>query len=163
MPAFPTTRCRPLPWALGLLLTLPAAFGARADPLAVPTLPAYQQECAACHLAYPPGLLPAASWQRLMAGLPHHFGSDASLDAATQQSLSAWLTANAGSYKKVARDPAPPPEDRISKAPWFVREHREVSAATWRRKSIGSASNCAACHGGAAQGRFSEHDLRIPQ
>ena len=154
---------RSLPWALGPLLTLAFSIGARADKVAAPTLPAYQQECAACHLAYPPGLLPAASWQRLMANLPRHFGTDASLDAATQKSLSGWLAANAGSYKKVARDPAPPPEDRISKAPWFLSEHRKVSASTWQRKAIGSPSNCAACHTGAAQGRFSEHELRIPQ
>ena len=31
----------------------------------VPLLPKYQQECAACHVAYPPGMLPADSWQRL--------------------------------------------------------------------------------------------------
>jgi hypothetical protein len=28
-------------------------------------------------------MLPAASWQRLMGNLPRHFGTDASLDAAT--------------------------------------------------------------------------------
>ena len=143
----------------GAALTTPA----RADNLAVPQLPAYQQECAACHLAYPPGLLPAASWQRLMANLPRHFGTDASLDAPTLKTLSAFLAANAGSYKKVARDPAPPPDDRISQSAWFVREHREVDRATWQRKSIGSPANCAACHTGAASGRFSERDLRIPK
>jgi hypothetical protein len=130
---------------------------------AAPQLPAYQQECGACHLAFPPGLLPAASWQRLMANLPRHFGTDASLDAAQQQPLASWLAANAGTYRKVARDAATPPHDRISQASWFVREHREVDAATWKRKSIASAANCAACHSGAAQGRFSEHDIRIPQ
>lgn len=159
------TRTLPFPLTLGLL-ALAVAGAARADdrPTArAPLLPAYQQECAACHLAYPPGLLPAASWQRLMADLPRHFGSDASLDATLQQQLSTWLVANAGSDKKVARNPSPPPEDRISKAPWFLREHREVSAATWQRKAIGSPSNCAACHRGATQGRFSEHELRIPQ
>lgn len=141
-------------------LTIPTAH---ADRVAMPPLKAYQQECAACHLAYPPGLLPAASWQRLMANLPRHFGTDASLDAATLQALSAYLASNAGSFKKVARDPAPPPEDRISRAPWFVREHDEISAATWKRKAIGSAANCAACHSNAAQGSFSEREIRIPQ
>jgi mono/diheme cytochrome c family protein len=136
---------------------------AHADRIAMPTLKAYQQECAACHLAYPPGLLPAASWQRLMANLPRHFGTDASLDAATLQTLSAYLAANAGSFKKVARDPAPPPEDRISRAAWFVREHRELSAATWQRKAIGGAANCAACHSNAAQGGFSEREIQIPR
>ena len=47
----------------------------RSMPRAVP--PAYTQECGSCHLAYPPGLLPALSWQRLMGGLDRHFGTDA--------------------------------------------------------------------------------------
>ena len=48
---------------------------------AVPVLPRYQQECAACHIAYPPRMLPAESWRRVLNGLPNHFGTDASLDA----------------------------------------------------------------------------------
>jgi hypothetical protein len=145
--------------ALALLL----AGAVQADRVAISALPAYQAECAACHMAYPPGLLPAASWQRLMSNLPKHFGSDASVDAPTLKLLSDHLAANAGTFKKVARDPAPPPEDRISKAPWFVREHHEVDTATWKRKAVGSASNCAACHVNAAQGSFSEREIRIPQ
>lgn len=150
--------------ALALLAAcLLAAPAARADRVEMPQLKAYQQECASCHIAYPPGLLPAASWQRLMTHLPQHFGTDASLDAETLKTLSGWLQAHAGSFKKVARDPASPPDDRISKAPWFVREHREVDAATWKRKAIGSASNCAACHRGAAEGRFGEREIEIPR
>lgn len=30
-------------------------------------------------------------------------------------------------------------------------------------RSVGSPSNCTACHADAAQGRFSEHTVRIPQ
>src|SRR5512142_1666971 len=78
----------------------------------VPLLPAYQNECGACHVAYPPGMLPAASWRRLTSDLPHHFGTDASLDAPTLTQLSGWLDANAGRGKRV--DKAPPPEDRIT-------------------------------------------------
>jgi mono/diheme cytochrome c family protein len=146
--------------ALALLLL---AGTAQADRLAVPALPAYQAECAACHIAYPPGLLPAASWQRLTANLPRHFGSDASLDPATLKTLSEYLAANAGTFKKVARDPSPPPEDRISRAAWFVDEHDEVDPAVWKRKAVGSASNCAACHTNAAQGSFREREIRIPK
>ncbi len=150
--------------ALGLLVAAASTFTlpAHADSVAAPPLAAHQQECAACHLAYPPGLLPASSWQRLMDNLPKHFGTDASVDAATQKQLSAWLASNAGTFKKVARNPAPP-EDRISKSAWFVREHHEVAPAVWKRASVGSAGNCAACHTGAAQGRYSEHDVRIPK
>jgi mono/diheme cytochrome c family protein len=146
-----------------LLVALLATPAARADRVAMPTLKAYTQECAACHLAYPPGLLPAASWQRLMTNLPKHFGTDASLDAATLQTLTTYLAANAGTFKKVARDPAPPPDDRISRAPWFVREHREVDTAAWKRAAIGSAANCAACHTNAALGSFSEREIQIPR
>lgn len=128
--------------------------------LAVPLLPLYQQECGSCHLAYPPGLLPAASWQRLMANLPQHFGTDASLDAPSGQAITGWLTANAGTYKKAR---AAPPQDRISRADWFVREHREVAPAVWQRASIKSASNCQACHRKADIGSFREREIRIPQ
>lgn len=145
--------------ALALLL----AGAAEADRVAISALPAYHAECAACHMAYPPGMLPAASWQRLMHSLPKHFGSDASVDAATLKQLSEHLAANASTFKKVARDPSPPPEDRISRAPWFVREHDEVDPAVWKRRAVGSASNCAACHVNAAQGSFSEREIRIPK
>ncbi len=128
-----------------------------------PALPAYPKECAACHTAYPPGLLPAASWQRLMTNLPRHFGTDASLDAATTQQIAAWLAQHAGTSRRVAREPMLPPEDRITRSAWFQREHDEVPAATWQRAAIQSPSNCSACHAGAAQGNFDEHSIRIPR
>ncbi len=130
------------------------------DGFAAPALPKYQQECAACHVAYPPGLLPAASWQRLMSNLPRHFGTDASLDPATAKEISTWLTQNAATRKRLA---APPPEDRITRSDWFVRKHDEVPAATWKRASIKSASNCSACHSRADQGDFDEDSVRIPR
>jgi hypothetical protein len=117
----------------------------------------YRSECAACHVAYPPGLLPANSWARIMSDLPHHYGTDASLDAAAVTELSTWLVANAGA----ARDA--PPQDRITQSPWFVREHRKVSASTWALPAVKNASNCTACHRSADQGVFNEHDVRIPR
>lgn len=126
----------------------------------VPLLPKYQQECAACHVAYPPGLLPAASWQRLLSGLPHHYGTDASLDAASVQALSAWLAAYAGTYRRVREEP---PLDRITRSAWFVRKHDEVPASAWTRPAVGSAANCIACHTKAEQGDFNERSVRIPR
>lgn len=126
----------------------------------VPLLPKYKQECAACHMAFPPGALPAASWQRIMVNLPRHYGTDASLDASTVRELSAWLNTNAGTWK---RADLPPRDDRITQAPWFVREHREVSAATWKLPAVKSAANCAACHTQAEQGDFRERNIRIPR
>lgn len=129
------------------------------NALRVPLLPKYQQECASCHVAYPPGLLPAESWQRLMRGLPNHFGSDASLDPATVQQISTWLEQHAGTGR---RSQTAPPDDRITRSAWFQREHHEISPRTWQLPKVKSASNCAACHVHANQGVFDEHDVRIP-
>ena len=44
------------------LLALAASPLAWADSApSVPLLPKYRQECSACHVAYPPGMLPTAS------------------------------------------------------------------------------------------------------
>jgi len=85
--------------------------------------PQYQQECAACHLAYPPALLPRQSWIRLMNNLEHHFGSDASIDIEAVKEVSVWLNDNAGTYKRVR---AQPKDDRITESDWFVRKHRKL-------------------------------------
>jgi mono/diheme cytochrome c family protein len=129
----------------------------------VPMLPKYQQECAACHLAYPPGLLPAASWQRLMGNLPQHFRTDASLDPATVKEIGQWLQAHAADPRRSKAGAAAPPEDRITRSAWFLREHREVTPATWARPAIKSAANCAACHTRAEQGDFDERHIHIPR
>lgn len=145
---------------LGLCATLPAAADDH-RAARVPPLPKYTQECSSCHVAYPPGMLPAASWQRVMSGLERHYGTDASLDAESVKQITAWLTANAGTYKRVSA--STPPEDRITRSAWFVREHDEISASTWKNTAVKSASNCAACHPRAEQGAFNEHDIRIPR
>lgn len=147
---------------LGIGLSLGMGAAAQADggrqmPLNVPA--AYTQECASCHTAYPPGMLPARSWERLMGGLDRHFGTDAALDAQTTRQLNTWLQAHAGTYKRVVEEPL---QDRITRSAWFERKHRQVSAATWKLPSVKSAANCAACHAGADRGRFDDDDLRMP-
>ena len=144
--------------AAGLSHAAHADSGDRASAAVVP--PAYKQECAACHVAYPAGMLPAASWRRLMGNLPRHFGTDASLDAATAKELSVWLGAHAGTYRRVREEP---PQDRITRSAWFIRKHDEVAAATWKLPAVKSAANCAACHTQAEQGDFNEHNVRIPR
>lgn len=145
---------------LALVATLLPALADDHGRSRVPPSPEYRQECGACHVAYPPGLLGASSWQRVMSTLPRHYGTDASLDAPTQARLAAWLAANAGSGRRVVEAP---PEDRITRSPWFQREHREVSAATWKLPAVKSAANCAACHRGAEQGNFDEHSVQVPR
>lgn len=157
----PTTRSRARRLAAALLAALPA-WSALADGVRLPAQvpPAFRSECGACHVAYPPGLLPATSWQRLMGSLERHYGTDASLDPATVRQLATWLQTHAGHGKRVGSEP--PPQDRITRSAWFERKHRMLDDTVWRLPSVKSAANCAACHGGAEQGRFDEHDLRMP-
>ena len=155
---------RALANAIGVLTLASAITASWADTPGPtpPPLPNYAQECAACHNAYPPGLLPASSWRRLMNGLSRHFGVDASLDQATTTEISNWLTHNAGTYRRVSEEP---PQDRITRSAWFLRKHneREVPLAVWKRASVGSPANCTACHAQAEKGHFNEHDVRIPK
>lgn len=155
---------RPVCSALALVATLLVGQTAFADEHArlatVTPLPKYATECASCHIAYPPGLLPAPSWQRVMKNLPKHYGVDASLDAATVQEITAWLNAHAATDRRLREAP---PDDRITRSSWFINQHDEVSDATWKRPAIKSASNCAACHTGADKGDFSERHVRIPR
>lgn len=119
----------------------------------------YTTECGSCHVAYPPKLLPAQSWRSVMDGLPRHFGTDASLDAATSGQILSYLQQYAG------RKPAPPASDapRITETSWFAREHRKVSAATWSHPSVKSRANCTACHTKAETGSYREAEIRLPK
>jgi Dihaem cytochrome c len=146
-----------LPLLLAGFAGLAHADSGRGMPSQVP--PIYTQECASCHIAFSPGLLPAASWQRLMSGLDRHYGSDASLDANAARTIENWLVAHGGTYKRVRETP---PEDRITRSAWFERKHRKISANTWQLASVKSAANCAACHSGAEQGDFDDDRLRMP-
>jgi hypothetical protein len=150
--------------ALAFLIVTGALLSAHADdnknkgPMVKP-LPKYQQECAACHIAYPAGMLPRASWTHMMGSLDKHFGTDASLDEASVREISHWLNANAGTYKRVKEAP---PQDRITQSAWFIRKHCALDAPVWQLASVKSAANCAACHTQADQGNFNDSSLKFP-
>jgi len=120
----------------------------------------FAAECSSCHMAYPPSLTGKANWRGIMAGLDKHYGVDASIDSKNQLEISTWLLAHAATS---ARQAAASPEFRITRSDWFIRKHEEVSASVWKRASIKSASNCGACHSGAARGDFDEDGVRIPK
>ena len=129
---------------LGGILAI-AALPASADKQRLPPNATYKAECASCHVAYPPGLLPASSWQQLMARLDKHFGSDASLEPKLHAEISRYLAAHAG------RRAAPPgAEPRNTQTRWFLKEHRkEIPAGK-------NPADCAACHKGADNGIYED-------
>jgi len=121
----------------------------------------WQKECGSCHVAYPPSLLPAASWREMMNTLDRHFGTDASLDAAQTKEILNFLTANAGRRAAVGKDGKP--LQRITETNWFRHEHDEVPARLWKDARVKSPANCAACHQKAEAGDYSERSLRLPK
>jgi nitrate/TMAO reductase-like tetraheme cytochrome c subunit len=121
---------------------------------------AFQAECASCHTAYSPKLLPAASWGRIMDKLDKHYGLNATLSVEETRDIKRWLMDNAATKSKRMEEP---PSDRITESAWFKKEHRRISQATWAKPAIKSPSNCAACHTQADQGRFDDDHLRIPR
>lgn len=131
------------------LLAIPAVPLADDGPR-LPPDPKYRAECGSCHVPYPPRLLPAQSWRRIMAGLERHFATDASVDEPTLREVSAFLERHAG------RRAAPAGEQpRITETAWFRKEHRKAST--------NNPADCAACHSGAAEGDYSERTLRLPK
>lgn len=123
------------------------------------TDPTWKAECGSCHIAYPPALLPAASWRAVMSGLDKHFGADASLDPATRDKITAFLEQNASRKRKLIDAT----ELRITETRWFRHEHDEVPAYVWKNTKVKSPANCAACHLNAEAGDYSEHNIRIPR
>jgi hypothetical protein len=132
---------------LPLLLAAAASTTFAGEHVYAPYTELYVRECASCHLAYPPELMTAPGWKRVMSQLDRHFGSDASLDTPTRDGVAAFLAQRASSREKHAR---------ISKTVWFVREH-----GTAPPPKI-SFANCSACHTRAEQADFNERSLRLP-
>lgn len=126
--------------------------------------PAFQAECGSCHVAFPPQLLAADDWRRVMRSLDKHYGDNASLDEKTRQILEDFHVRNAGKASKVgaggtARTGELP---RLTQTDWFLREHRKVSAADWKDAKVKTPANCVACHTQAAEGSYREREIVMP-
>jgi len=132
--------------------------------------PDYIEECGSCHMAFPPGLLPARSWDKLMNGLDDHFGDNAELEPGTQAALTQYLQDNSADNsdyrrsRKLMRSLASSQTPlRITKIPYIRHEHDEIPARMVSdNRDVGSLSNCMACHQQADKGSFSERDIKIP-
>jgi hypothetical protein len=129
---------------------LPLAFPAAADEFErvppvthAPTL----QECGECHMAFPPGLLPAESWRKIMGGLSDHFGEDASLKPELAAEIERYLVENAGAGDGRLL--------KITEQPWFRHEH-DFAPRVWQKPEVRSPANCEACHRDAAKGIFED-------
>jgi cytochrome c553 len=148
--------------ALVLALCMVCARGAvQADQLGTTgNSKTWAAECSSCHLAFPPGLLVAKDWQRIMASLDKHFGSDASMTPSEATAVGAFLTKNASNNG--VRHTSSVDLPKLTKTPWFDRKHRKIPDAAWADPRIRTASNCVACHAKAEQAQYSEKDISVP-
>lgn len=152
--------------AVGTMTLLSATQPSLSDGLTVKpvTDPIVREECSACHMLYPAGLLPSRSWTTMMGALTFHFGENAELDDAARKAVTDYLTANAadsgGRANKMLRalasnmTPA-----RITELPYWKRKHDRagrVSHETLKRRGAKSQADCKACHTSAEKGFFED-------
>ncbi len=135
----------------------------------VPDNALYKQECVSCHFLYLPGLLPERSWERLMNSTDKHFGENLALDASAVSEIKVFLKANSSEKtgtewgRKITKSAGASTPERITGIEWIKKEHRKITPEIFNRASIGSFSNCGACHQGGAKGDFEEDSVRIPK
>jgi len=146
--------------SIGIVVGLGFATGRAVaqDHAAATTL----KECGACHMAFPPQLLPARSWKKIMTGLSDHFGENADLAEPARAEITAYLVAHAADAPGTANgrlflrgvDPSAVPL-RITQMPFWKAAHSEVPAREFKSAQVKSAANCLACHrsGGGGEGR----------
>ena len=133
--------------------------------------PTYKEECGACHLAYQPELLPSGSWEKIVAGLSDHFGEEIALDQESKKIIAEYLKANSAEYSsakravKIMRSLRGQSPMRITDVPYIRHKHEDddIPADAFTRKSVGSMSNCIACHTTAENGIYDDDHVVIPR
>ncbi|NDH54136.1 MAG: cytochrome C [Betaproteobacteria bacterium] len=136
----------------------------------VPTDPTYIKECKGCHFLYSPGMLPAASWTRMMGRVDKHFGEDLRLAADTRDAVTRYLVDNAadksaylGSEIFMLRVNPNNPPWRIQNVPRIRTSHRVMEEVIARnnRSRVRNFVNCDGCHQAAAKGDFSLQEIDV--
>lgn len=128
----------------------------------VPADSTYIKECGACHTAYSPELLPAASWRKLMQGLDDHFGESARLEAPIQHAITRYLVEHAADratndQSRAIMGSLHPSEAplRITQVPYIAGLHAAVLDPVWngepRPKTL---TECGVCHHDVTFGDF---------
>ena len=131
--------------------------------------PIYKEECGACHFVYQPELLPSASWMKILNQLDDHFGEEIELDPDSKKIISDYLNSNGAENSsakravKIMRSLGTHVPMRITDIPYIREKHHELNPEVLKRESIGSLSNCIACHTTAEKGIYEDDNVKIPQ
>ena len=128
----------------------------------------FVEECGSCHTLYPPFLLPANSWKKMMANLEDHFGDDASLDSDTKDSIESFLVKNSAntSTKEASVYILKDIKDKtiaISDTPFWKERHAKIDKEIFDSPKVKSKSNCKACHKSIEKGLIEDREIEIPK
>ncbi len=129
----------------------------------------YEAECGECHFPYQPELLPSASWMKILGQLDDHFGEQIDLDPDSIKIISDYLKPNGAENSsakravKIMRSIGNHVPSRITDIPYIREKHHELNPEVFKRESIGSLSNCIACHTTAEKGIYEDDNVKIPQ
>jgi hypothetical protein len=131
--------------------------------------PTYETGCGECHFLYQPELLPSASWMKILDQLDDHFGERVDLDPGSIKIISDYLKSNGAENSsakravKIMRSVGNHVPSRITDIPYIREKHHELNPEVLKRESIGSLSNCIACHTTAEKGIYEDDNVKIPQ
>ena len=131
--------------------------------------PTYETTCGECHFLYQPELLPSASWKKILDQPDDHFGEELDINPESESVISGYLIANSAEKSsakiafKIMKSIGNQTLQRITEIPYIQKNHHEISQDIIKRKSIGSLSNCSACHTTAKDGIYDEDKVKIPK
>jgi len=173
----------PARWGVAILLAVSAAgvaglymvssgwpsgyADARAQVRAArPEATQWTKECAGCHLAYLPTLLPHRSWERMIREQAEHFGEDLSLSPASAKRLLDEASAARGlswaAWKLAASATAGDSPQRITELRFWRHAHRDLPDAAFKAPVSSGRHDCESCHLDAASGIFQPRMIQKP-
>ena len=131
----------------------------------------YKESCGTCHFTYQPELLPSASWGKILDRFDDHFGEQIDLDQESKEIITDYLRANSAEHSsakravKIMRSLRGQTPMRITDVPYIREKHQDddIPADAFTRKSVGSMSNCIACHTTAKNGIYEDDHVVIPR
>ena len=145
-----------------VLLVLSASMRVRDENISPVKHALTQEECSACHFAFPAAMLTSTSWTRLMGSLESHFGEDASLDEDSVVEITNYLTLNSADSSwignRFSRGQTHNWPIRITETDHWLREHKNQSFKNAISLEDINQSDCVACHGNAVDGDYHVND-----
>ena len=91
------------------------------------------------------------------------------LDPDSKKVIAEYLKANAAEHSsakravKIMRSLGGRTPLRITEIPYIQEKHHEIHPDVFKQESIGSLSNCSACHTTAEKGVYEDDNVRFPR